>query len=207
MSSPRHVIDPTAHEELFSALKAELTASFAAMPISVLVPGMIMPFSGTLGGSDGKRPVNPHTDKADECFALCDGGTYRAPGGPLITTPDLRGRFVLGASGTYVAGAKGGATGHAHTATVGATTLTVAQIPAHAHGSSFSTSTKAANGTAAAVNSQYVAGNDPLHWNSGWAPSSTASTGSGSSHTHTASVATAIESLPPYYALAYVMKL
>lgn len=200
MSLPRHFIDPAAHEALFNALKAELTASIAALPTSTLVPGMIMPFSGTLGGSDGKRPINPHTDKADEGFALCDGGTYRAPGGPLITTPNLRNRFVLGAGGDYAAGTIGGATGHTHTATVGATTLTTAQIPSHTH----STAIPATNSTLEGSVEAFAWTSMKSTTNKSYASTAT---GSGGSHLHTAAVATAVESLPPYYALSYIMKL
>lgn len=122
-------------------------------------------------------------------------------------TPDLRDRFVVGAGTTYAMGATGGA------ATV---TLTTAQIPAHTHTVSGTTSTDGAhthteqnyssNGTGdgsgpgasccggSIVNSgvQTLSAGSHSHTFSG----TTSSVGSGSAH----------ENLPPYYALAYIMK-
>ena len=80
-------------------------------------------------------------------------------------------------------------------------------MPSHTHGGSFSTVQKVADGTAAKVNDQYATAGDTLMWNSGWRPGSTTATGGGGSHAHSAAISTAVESLPPYYALTYIMKL
>ena len=69
-------------------------------------------------------------------WALCDGGTYTAPDGTLVTVPDLRDRFVVGAGLNYEVGATGGAAQVA---------LTTAQIPAHSHGVSVSIGTAGAH--------------------------------------------------------------
>ena len=103
MAGPRHLQDPLAHDEKFKALKEEVDEGLEEALSSMFIPGMTISFSGTFGGSDGKRPINPHTGKANEEFALCDGGTYKSPTGPMMTTPDMRGRFVLGAGGSKVA--------------------------------------------------------------------------------------------------------
>ena len=47
--------------------------------------------------------------------------------------PDLRNRFVVGAGSTYAVKATGGAETHSHTATIEATTLTVASDVAVTH--------------------------------------------------------------------------
>jgi microcystin-dependent protein len=73
-----------------------------------------------------------------ENWALCDGTSG---------TPDLRDRFIMTAGVDFDFGATGGSVththgfttdaggGHAVTGTVGDTALTIAQMPAHAHGS------------------------------------------------------------------------
>ncbi|API58527.1 hypothetical protein BSL82_03730 [Tardibacter chloracetimidivorans] len=89
-------------------------------------------------------------------WALCDGRTVaRTDGTGNITTPDLRGRFLLGVSDTYALSATGGAaeanvnTGdggahshgvtvdaggaHSHTGSVSGHALTTAELPAHSH--------------------------------------------------------------------------
>lgn len=64
-------------------------------------------------------------------WTLCDG---------TKETPDLRGKFILGAgqSGATPAfpqpGGVGGTATHGHSASISATALTIAQMPAHAHG-------------------------------------------------------------------------
>ena len=57
-------------------------------------------------------------------WALCNGGTYTAPNGDSVTTPDLRDRFIYGVSADENPGATGGASSY---------TLTVAQLPPHTH--------------------------------------------------------------------------
>jgi microcystin-dependent protein len=132
-------------------------------------------------------------------WALCNGSSG---------TPDLRDRFIVGAGSTYGVGATGGAD---------SVTLTEAQMPAHTHTFSGSTNTTGAhshpitgdifsgNGTFTGMTARTTGGNyftvnnttlsagDHSHTFSG----TTASTGGGSSH----------ENRPPYYALAFIMKL
>lgn len=120
-------------------------------------------------------------------WALCDGTNG---------TPDLRDRFVVGAGGGYAVGAIGGANTVVPVGTVGSTTLTLSQIPPHSH----------------QVNARYadlvtsrfgIQGGDsnPVDL---FVDSS--SVGGGQSHTHSFT-GTAQENRPPYYALAYIMKL
>lgn len=68
---------------------------------SVAQVGDVKLFHGTLGGSDGRRPLDGKTGVADEAWELCDGTNG---------TPDLRGKLVYGAGGTMALGASVGAT-------------------------------------------------------------------------------------------------
>lgn len=121
-------------------------------------------------------------------WALCDGTNG---------TPNLRDRFVVGAGSTYAVDATGGSAdaivvAHTHTGTTAA---------AGTHNHTISLSNQSSqNGT--------VSGG-------GTVPASSSSTGTTSTepnHTHTFTTASTGSSgtganLPPYYALAYIMKL
>ena len=108
-------------------------------------------------------------------WALCDGGSGR---------PDLRGRFIVGAGGSYAVGSTGGEEKHA---------LTLAEMPAHSHVTSFKTVgyTSSWNGDKEAMSGE---GKDK---NNGNITKNTTSAGGGAAH----------ENRPPYYALCYIIKL
>ena len=127
-------------------------------------------------------------DQVPAGWALCDGENG---------TPDLRDRFIVGAGKAYEAGDTGGAATHSHTASgsVGYTTLSIDQIPNHNHGSG-----------------QLII--QPGGGHSVWTgsglekPLSTYFQGGSGAHTHSLSVSVStITSLPPYYALVFIMKL
>ena len=84
------------------------TLALEAQAQSAIFPGICVPFKGTFGGANNVHPINPRTGTADTKWRLCDGG-----GG----TPDLRDKFILGASATHASGTTGGVASHAHTAT------------------------------------------------------------------------------------------
>lgn len=169
------------------------TASGLADDLAAAVPtGMITMWSGSV--------VSIPTG-----WALCDG-----TGG----TPDLRNRFVVCAGGTYAVAASGGAASvssssvadHNHGAATGAHTLTSDEMPAHTH--ALSTLGKAqadgnTNGSAGGMVSYNVGG-------AGAISNVSASTGGGNSHTHTVADdgghSHTVATLPPYYALAYIMR-
>ena len=114
-------------------------------------------------------------------WVLCNGQSHLVNGN-TITTPDLRSRFVVGATGGSINQYSVGRTGGAETVT-----LTVAQMPAHSHQIPFGPSP---------TNSQGEINNDgrtmyPQH------PATTSITGGNEPH----------ENRPPYYALAYIMKI
>ena len=146
----------------------------------------------TFGGSDGRRAILPGEEEAREDWILCDGGSDGKGG----TVPDLRGRMIMGASNAYAAGSTGGSAIHAHalSGSVGATTLSEAQFAAHTHpggvasiasSGGFTTSTRDIVKLEGAIG--YTGGSQP--------------------HTHSLSGASGqASSLPPYYALAYIMR-
>lgn len=97
-------------------------------------------------------------------------------------TPDLRGRFVLGNSASHAIGSKGGSE---------TVTLTIEQIPSHSHVDSRSASFGSAKFSTTSTSS-----GNAINWvaNSTYEVSKT-----GGSQAH--------DNMPPYYTLAYIMKL
>lgn len=128
-------------------------------------------------------------------WALCNGS-----GG----TPDLRNRFVVGSGSTYASGATGGATTHQHSVNPANTSTTSSGNHSHTvNPGSFNASIIASGGTAS-INP--TAGFSRVSVN---VPSTTSSDHNG--HAHTVDIGstptTSGSSLPPYYALAYIIKL
>lgn len=147
----------------------------------------------TFGGSDGRRAIMPGETEAREDWILCDGGSDGKGG----TVPDLRGRMILGASDAHPAGSTGGSEKHSHglSGTVGGTTLTVEQIASHKH----TLSVPAATGGGAG-------GYFYMRDGAGYYPS-TQNTGGSQPHTHALGGASGdASSLPPYYALSFIMR-
>jgi microcystin-dependent protein len=133
-------------------------------------------------------------------WALCNGANG---------TPDLRDRFVVGAGSAYAPGATGGADTVA---------LTTAQMPAHAHGVNINTNSAGAH--THGIRSDHSTDRPILPRNGSFgllndgAVGAPGQTNAAGSHAHnvsgnTASVGSsaAHENRPPYYALAYIMKL
>ena len=139
-------------------------------------------------------------------WALCDGNAG---------TPDLRDRFVVGAGSTYTEGDTGGAAEVA---------LGVTNLPAHTHARGTLTTASAGGhthiGPARRPSPSGTHGHDlfvsglaapPTNHS---ASSDAPSTESGGSHTHTVNGSTAStgngtahENRPPYYALAFIMRI
>ena len=170
-------------EQLVSDARALITSAQQLIDdatsgnISEMLSGMVIPFKGQV--SERGFPRNRMTGAEDMNFALCDGRTYTAPDGAHVSTPDLRDRFLVGAGLQYVQGGTGG---------VDRVALSANQMPAHAH--AFRACTNDDSGsytfndfaTVTRAKTQYrtvtVAGGSEAH-----------------------------ENRPPYYALAYLMKL
>jgi microcystin-dependent protein len=143
---------------------------------------------------------------------LCDGRTYTAPDGTQVTTPDLRNRFIVGAGSEYSVGATGGEKYH---------TLTVSELPSHYHTVDPPTTNTTTDGahshsyshvwTKPQYNGGLEDGANTTMYDEDWATSTngyhyhkvdipefnSGSTGGGQAH----------ENRPPYYALAFIMKL
>ncbi|WP_302260420.1 hypothetical protein [Desulfovibrio piger] len=178
----------------FSALQEKVAGLIEAIgnidPWTIFPPRLPVAIDGvTFGGSDGRRAIMPGETEAREDWILCDGGSDGKGG----TVPDLRGRMILGASDEHTAGSTGGSETHSHSisGTVGATTLTAEQMPSHSH-STTSGTTNAAGGSQRSE----VAGQRQ-----------TGAAGGSQPHTHTLDGASGeASSLPPYYALSYIMR-
>lgn len=88
-------------------------------------------WGATPGGSDGRRAIIPGETAARENWILCDGGSDGKGG----TVPDIRGRYVRGASEAEPEGTTGGSEGVTVklSGSTGATTLSTTQMPSHKH--------------------------------------------------------------------------
>lgn len=193
-------------EALNSELATKLTSADLEGLSSVPIGGIIM-----WSGSITSIPAG---------WVLCNGTNG---------TPDLRNRMVIGAGSTYAVAATGGAT---------TVVLAEANLPAHTHSFSATSSSNGAHthsGSAASAGSHTHSGNALSawgNWGSGSITEGTASTGyqvqaipSGGAHTHTLSInsdgahthtisgtsgstgsGSAHENMPPYYALAFIMR-
>lgn len=159
--------------------------------VSAAIPGTIVAFAGTFGGEGNRHPIPLGGSEPDTGWVLCDGGSDGKGG----TVPDLRGRMIMGVSDAHPAGSTGGSEEHSHSlsGTVGETTLTVAQLATHKHNMV-----------------ERPEGANRHHTGEGGAPylpGMTDNAGSSQPHTHTLSGASgSANSLPPYYALAYIMR-
>ena len=156
--------------------------------------GGILPFSGTFGGEGNRFPIPLGEDAPDMHWCLCDGTTTNG-----LPVPDLRGLFIRGASDAHPAGSTGGSETHAHSlsGTVGSTTLTVEQLASHAHTTTLSSNTPG---------SYSLQPGSGAYYNSSAFPS--ANTGGSQSHTHDLDgTSEEASTLPPYYALALIMRI
>ena len=189
--------------------------------------GAVMPFANVkLGGSDGRRPIFWGASQADESWVLCDGGTAYGS----TKAPNLIGRMIRAAT-VANAGQTGGSDtvslssanipAHTHTVTIGGN-------GSHSHTRGSMNITGQLNcpaetyygtpdgafylhGSNASVGShEYRVGSMAFDASRSW----TGSTSTDGNHTHTAtcssagsSSVSAITTTPPYYTLAYFVKL
>jgi hypothetical protein len=142
--------------------------------------------SGVLPALDGSNLINLTIPEGvpSGVIAIWSQSIATIPSGWVICdgnngTPDLRDSFVFGAGSGQAVGTTGGST-----STAGAT-LSIAQLAAHTH--TYQNNPARSQGGDNAVQSALQSA------------ATTSSTGSGASHTHTGT-------LPPFVALAYIMK-
>jgi hypothetical protein len=191
------------------------TTEFVSAAVSAALPnGIISMWKGTVA----TIPTG---------WALCDGNNG---------TPNLKNKFIVGAGATYTPGDTGGATSatsssngsHTHTITVNsdgshAHTATTSSSGAHYHG--LGNVNTNGSGTHYDANSYtYGSAKERVMWGGSYldttrksttdgAHTHTLTTSTGGAHTHTASSGSAgghthtVATLPPYYALAFIMKL
>lgn len=183
-------------------------------------------------GTDIYRVSAPAVDLPNGLIMMWSGSIASIPSGYTFCngsngTPDLRDKFVVGAridetgiaktnitgsltqSGGSLSASLSGNTGAggAYSGTTASHTLTLSQIPSHSHGLVLPiNATSAAGGTT-------VLEGDSI--NNATFSGSTQSAGGGGGHTHGLSIpdhvhdmtgVSAVVSPPPYYALAYIMK-
>ncbi len=190
-----------AQSAALAALRQELAALAATVAAIKVDPWDVFPLRVPIPvegvtfpeGENARHPIMPGETEPRENWFICDGGSDGKGG----TVPDLRGRMILGASDTHQAGDTGGSEEHTHSlsGTVGATTLSVAQLASHTH--------VVPNQTGRNTSGSHI---DGWSWNSAI---NTYATGGSQPHTHdlTAGSSGASSTLPPYCSLAFVMRI
>lgn len=195
------------------------------------IPGEVVPFYNVnLGGEANRNPIFWGQSEPDTGWLICDGGSDGRGG----SVPDLRNRFVMCSSYSGDAGQTGGAASVTPTisvqnATQGGSivingtgvrvldyTLGIEQIPSHNHtvDNSYLIGKVSANGYSLFNNTPVGKENNLMMANTGGTQSHThgiydaghTHTFTGAAHTH-AATANTINTLPPYYKMAYCVKL
>lgn len=171
------------------------------------IAGEVVPFFNvSLGGTENRNPIFWGQSEPDTGWLICDGGSDGQGG----TVPDLRNKFIQGASDTDDAGQTGGAasatptvtvTGSSSQISIGATTLSVAQLASHSH---------------TVTTTQYPASGDfGSGSNKATVQTNSGMTGGSQAHTHSATldklslsaIASDVPTLPPFYRLVHCVKL
>jgi hypothetical protein len=124
---------------------------------------------------------------------LCDGTNG---------TPDLRGKFIYGASADGDVGSTGGVSTHSHTGG------TSSSNGSHGHtGGTVSVGASSGTATMYSGGSYYAAASNTSHTHSGGTPSIGSLNSTSNAHTHTISATSGNStSDPPYIKLYYIMK-
>lgn len=147
------------------------------------------------------------------CIVLWSGAINSIPSGWKLCngtsgTPDLRSRFVIGAGSTYDPNDTGGTSSHKHNTSVAGHVLTIAEMPSHGHPYRYAASGSGSPNPGTNLTGDNVSSVTRAAYNG--APADSAGrqiggTGGNGAHAHGISEST-INHLPPYYALAYIMK-
>lgn len=132
------------------------------------------------------------------CIVMWSGSIASIPSGWYLCngsngTPDLRDRFVVGAGSAYAVAASGGSKDSV--------------VIAHTHtGTTSSAGTHTHNVTGSVVNTAYNSSNGTSYSASGTTPTSSAGAHTHSFTTDSTGSSGTDANLPPYYALAFIMK-
>ena len=178
--TPRQKIDIL--EEHIKDLKSDiedLKIANKALSKKVVPKGSILMWSGSV-------------DAIPNGWALCDGNNG---------TPNLKGKFILSTDNDqYNIGDTGGSDTHQHNVTVGDTTLTLNQIPSHAHHSQihlFNQWSKSGGSDKFLLQNGSNCGSHTTY--------GTNSVGGGQPHSHSGTCSN-VSNIPPYIVLGYIMK-
>ena len=155
-------------------------------------------------------------------WQLCNGVGQTSNG---IIIPDLRDRFIIGSGRSYSVGSKGGSTSattnttgnHSHSVNVNSITLSVSQVPSHQHHAAERVNYDAEPGGMYVYGISTGTNNTQIYGRATTSSSNrhgnTSSSGSSHSHNHSASSSSSgnhnhsVNITPPYYALAFIIKL
>ena len=193
------------------------------------IPGEVVPFYNVnLGGEANRNPIFWGQSEPDTGWLICDGGSDGQGG----SVPDLREKFIMCSSYSGDAGQTGGAAsvtptvsvqnatqgGSIATAGTGisvlAHTLGIEQIPGHQHSIVTQDLNVASNPMGGIL---WASRGNQQHWHTDLTGGTQPHTHgiydaghthifTGAAHTHTAT-ANAISTIPPYYKMAYCVKL
>ena len=167
-------------------------------------PGAIILWSGAI-------------DAVPQGWALCDGVERTLANGARVTPPDLRDRFVVGAGSIYPIG-PGARTGSeytvslSHSHSVTAESLATSRDGDHQHSINLNTGNTSQNsvGVDQDGNAPWVSA-DHYHNLTGSTQGDAKHSHAVNAHSHGGATgsagATALDNRPPYFALAYIMKL
>ena len=175
------------------------------------IAGEVVPFFNvSLGGTENRNPVFWGQSEPDTGWLICDGGSDGQGG----TVPDLRNRFIQGASDTEDAGDTGGASSAAPAITVNGsasqiaiqgTTLDVNTLASHGHslqaGNRYDVSPR---NQISATDANITQTLNVVNAAGGSQPHTHGVTDS--THTHTAQ-ASSVSTVPPFYKLIYCVRL
>lgn len=160
-----------------------------------VLSGTILAFSGTF--SDDGYPIEASTGQADKTWHLCDGS---------LGTPDLRGRFILGASDAHARGTTGGEETH---------TLTESELPRVTVNSTGTTNVNGQHHHVVYGSDDHNSGGESLDTQSNGKgqPEISYNTSEAGGHDHIVTASgtfgggQAHSIMPPFYTLSYIMKL
>lgn len=166
------------------------TAKFKVTKLCGVLPGTVTAFSGAF--NDG-FPIDKNTGLVNHEWHLCDGTNG---------TPDLRNRFIYGGDGTNN-GATGGEVN---------VTLQVANVPAHGHEATVSEAGEHTHTVTTYSGDSYSVNTSRVSCVGTEQSRGSTTTTSGGRHTHSITINNTggnqpHNNMPPYYVLAFIMKL